>query len=99
MNRHELADVASLRLAAIDAGRARFFESSVDSRPFEEHLDAVHLDALPGPSLGPHEVPAGSLVGRVDSAYLVYRWNDIQATPECIISPSIQSGNHCMGIC
>lgn len=75
MNRHELADVVSLRLAALEAGRTRFFESSVEGRPFEEHLSAVHLDALPGPSLGPHEVPSGSLVGRVDSAYFVYRWN------------------------
>jgi len=74
MNRHEFADLFSLQMATLEAGRTRFFERSVESKPFKSHLEAVQLDPLPGPSLGPHEVPAGSLVGRVDPAYLVYRW-------------------------
>jgi len=74
MNRHEFADLFSLQMATLEAGRTRFFERSVESKSFKSHLDAVQLDPLPGPSLGPHEVPASSLVGRVDPGYLVYRW-------------------------
>ena len=78
MNRHEFADWTSLRLAALEAGRNRFFERSVESLPFRAHLEAAHLDPLPGPSLGAHEVPASTLVGRVDPAYLIYRWQGAQ---------------------
>jgi len=78
MNRHELADTTSLHLAALEAGRNRFFEKSVESLPFRAHLEAVQLDPLPGPSLGAHEVPANTLVGRVDPAYLIYRWKGAQ---------------------
>ena len=74
MNRHELADMVSLNLAALEVGRTRFFEHTVESPPFRAHLEAVRLDPLPGPTLGAHEVPASTLVGRVDAAYLIYRW-------------------------
>ena len=74
MNRHELADLISLNLAGLEAGRTRFFEQTVESLPFRAHLEAVRLDPLPGPMLGAHEVPTSTLVGTVDAAYLIYRW-------------------------
>ncbi|MBN1856447.1 MAG: alpha/beta hydrolase family protein [Dehalococcoidia bacterium] len=74
MNQHVLLDLFVLQMAAVQSGRDRFFRSSVRSAPITEHLQAVRFVSTPELTPGTHEMPADSLAGRVDPAFLVYKW-------------------------
>ncbi len=74
MNRHAFVDLFALHMAALETGRDRFFQRTVESAPMREHLSHVHLQPPPELTHGRHELSADTLVGRVDPAFFVYHW-------------------------
>ena len=74
MNQHVFLDLFTLRMAALQAGRDRFFHHNAKSAPLAEHLKAVRFASPPDLTRGPHEMPADTLAGRVDPAFLVQQW-------------------------
>lgn len=74
INIHTIVDEYTVSLAALLAGNNKFFEASVSSPSLEEHLQAITLDMPEITGEGYYEVPAETLVGRLDPAFHVARW-------------------------
>jgi hypothetical protein len=77
MNRHELLDIATVRLSALLLGDGKFFARSVDSPPLVEAATETTppVDAVGDPrTAGPHDLVVTTPVGEFEAAYLPWQW-------------------------
>lgn len=74
MNKHILLDKLTATIGAWTVGQHKYFATSIDSAPFAEHLDRIHLP-LPQIEAGPPvELQVDTLAGQLDPAFWVYCW-------------------------
>lgn len=77
MNRHELLDIATIRLSSLFLGGTKFFAHSIDSPPLVEVTTETTppIDDLGDPSTaGRHDVVVDTPLGEFEAAYLPWRW-------------------------
>ncbi|WP_312621913.1 FAD:protein FMN transferase [Haloarcula sp. 1CSR25-25] len=77
MNRHELLDIATIRLSSLFLGGTKFFAHSIDSPPLVEVSTETTppIDDLGDPSTaGRHDVVVDTPLGEFEAAYLPWRW-------------------------
>lgn len=72
MNRHILFD--RIMLWAINQFGEPFFAESIESPPFEEHLDKVRLDPLTIRGAGVYEINAHTLAGTIEEQFNVLHY-------------------------
>jgi hypothetical protein len=77
MNRHELIDVATVRLSALLLGESTFFAGSVDAPPLVDVTTETtpRVDEEEGPSTaGRRDVAVDTPLGEFETAYLPWQW-------------------------
>lgn len=77
MNRHELIDIATVRLSALLLGETKFFVRSVDAPPLvdattETTPPADNIDDLS--TAGRHDVVVDTPLGEFETAFLPWQW-------------------------
>ncbi len=74
MNLHRFLDHYTVAAGALLAGRSTFFSRSVDCPDFQEMLEATKLQLPDIAGEGTYEVPAETLIGTLDPAFLIAQW-------------------------
>jgi len=74
MNPHRFLDHYTVAAGALLAGRRTFFSRGVRCPAFDEVLEATRLQLPDVTGEGTYEVPAETLVGTLDPAFLIAQW-------------------------
>ena len=78
MNAHAAIDRAIIPVTRLVLGGYRLFSESLDSAEIEEHLERVRVDVPAPPWQGVIEVPARTLRGELDPAFVVSQWLGVE---------------------